>query len=264
MIPGLLPHFNGTAVKPLPEQESAGKGLGSPLASSNDLTQFKEYQALARTLLRQSCGNDDQRAKIAFLQKPSEMNETSNVVNYAGKNKGRADSRANSKSSSNYHKPLYCTFQRQTIGHIQNDCPDYLKTEPGKKWLRSDAGLAWVKGASKRKIKGHNIRFRGSKGRTTNNDESSDDDNAVLNMVSSLNTGEEYETDDSAYSYFPRKTAFAVPEVTRPHDWYLDTCASRHITPNRDFFIPGSLKPHKISIKCANKSLISSRGIGDV
>lgn len=191
-------------------------------------------------------------------------NETSDVVNYASKNKGQADSRANSKSSSNYHKPLYCTFHRQTIGHIQNDCPDYLKTEPGKKWLRSDAGLAWVKGASKRKNKGHNIRFRGIKGRTTNNDESSDDDNAVLNMVSSLNTGEVYETDDSAYSYFPRKTVFAVPELTRPHDWYLDTCASRHITPNRDFFIPGSLKPHKISIKCANKSLISSRGIGDV
>ncbi|RKF84344.1 hypothetical protein GcM1_109001, partial [Golovinomyces cichoracearum] len=315
MIPGLLPHFNGTAVKPLPEQEYAGKGLGNPLAPSNDLTQFKEYQALARTLLRQSCGNDDQRAKIAFLQKPSEMylklrseyttkndsmqlrllsdifdvttqkstsvhkkidllrtlnfqlgnldqdlkfhdkalamillksmgdefettrdmimisarkssvtiddivnilasketelndlsiikNETSDIVNYAGKNKGRADSRANSKSSSNYHKPLYCTFHRQTIGHIQNDCPDYLKTEPGKRWLKSDAGLAW--------------------------------------------------------------TAFAVPELTKPHDWYLDTCASRHITPNRDFFIPGSLKPHKTSIKCANKSLISSRGIGDV
>lgn len=29
MIPGLLPHFNGTAVKPLPEQESAGKGISS-------------------------------------------------------------------------------------------------------------------------------------------------------------------------------------------------------------------------------------------
>ncbi|RKF95986.1 putative capsid protein, partial [Golovinomyces cichoracearum] len=183
------------------------------------------------------------------------------VVNYAGKNKDRTDSHANSKSSTNYHKPLNCIFHRQKISHIQNDCPDYLKIEPGKKWLRSNAGIAWAKGASKRKNKGHNIRFRGSKGCTTNNDESSDDDNAVLNMVSSLNTGEVYETDNSVYSYFPRKTAFAVPEVTRHHDWSLDTCASRHITPNCDFFIPGSLKSHKNSIKYADNSLISSRGI---
>ncbi|RKF79897.1 hypothetical protein GcM1_198011, partial [Golovinomyces cichoracearum] len=53
MIAGLQPHFNGTAIKPSPEQESAGKSLGgNPLEPSNDLTKFNEYQALARTLLR--------------------------------------------------------------------------------------------------------------------------------------------------------------------------------------------------------------------
>ncbi|RKF83921.1 hypothetical protein GcM1_151009 [Golovinomyces cichoracearum] len=137
-------------------------------------------------------------------------NETSDVVNYAGKNKGRLDSRANSISSFNYHKTLDCKFHRQTIDHIQNEFPDYLKTEPGKKWFGSDAGLAL--------LKGHNTRSRGPKGRSTKNDKSSND-NAVLNMVSSLNTGEVRETENSAYSCFLHKTAFTVPEVKRPHDW---------------------------------------------
>ncbi|RKF58133.1 hypothetical protein GcC1_184011 [Golovinomyces cichoracearum] len=78
MIPDLLPHFNGTAIKSSliktsSKQESAGKGLSSnPSAPSNNLTQFKEYQASARTLLCQSYGNDNQCAKVAFSQKPSE------------------------------------------------------------------------------------------------------------------------------------------------------------------------------------------------
>ncbi|RKF60386.1 hypothetical protein OnM2_051074, partial [Erysiphe neolycopersici] len=124
-------------------------------------------------------------------------------------------------------------------------------------WLNSDAGVAWTKGASKRansypgqkKMKGSN-----NQNKMYAVEESSDE---VLNMV-------RHESDDSMCLKIPCDAAFAVPQVIKNPEWYLDTCASKHITPNLDAFIVGSLKPHKVSIKCADNNFLVSEGIGNV
>lgn len=78
MIPGLIAHFNGTAT--IPTNPNSVRTEKDPAvikanmeAYENTKLQWKEYQALARTLLRQSCGNDNQKAKIAYLSDPCEM-----------------------------------------------------------------------------------------------------------------------------------------------------------------------------------------------
>ncbi|KAI0994484.1 hypothetical protein K3495_g13698 [Podosphaera aphanis] len=191
-----------------------------------------------------------------LASKETELNDplsardgSSDVVNFAGRKNGRGDSRSGSRpkiGTGVNSKPLYCIFHRQAIGHIQNDCPDYLKTEPGKRWLKSDAGIAANTSSIAAK--------------------SSDDDDEydVLNMVKQVKLENIYETDDSAYSYVPRETVYAIHKVISCPNWYLDTCASRHITPNRDLFKSGSLKPYRISIKCADNKFIVFGGIGDV
>ncbi|RKF54976.1 putative capsid protein [Erysiphe neolycopersici] len=131
-------------------------------------------------------------------------------------------------------------------------------------WLKSDAGVAWTKGASKRANS-----YPGQKKITGSNnqnkmyavEESSDE---VLNMVRHVNISDKYESDDSMCLNVPCDAAFAVPQAIKNPDWYLDTCASKHITPNLDVFIVGSLKPYKASIKCADNNFLVSEGIGDV
>ncbi|KAI1004178.1 hypothetical protein K3495_g4036 [Podosphaera aphanis] len=213
-----------------------------------------------------------------LASKETELNDplsardgSSDVVNFAGRKNGRGDSRSGSRPkirTGANSKPLYCTFRRQAIGHIQNDCPDYLKTELGKRWLKSDAGIAWVKGAEKRKGNRWHSRRGKSQGQNTSSiaAKSSDDDDEydVLNMVKQVKLENIYETDDSAYSYVPRETVYAIHKVISCPNWFLDTCASRHITPNRVLFKSGSLKPYRISIKCADNKFIVSDGIGDV
>lgn len=94
---------------------------------------------------------------------------------------------------------------------------------------------------------------------------SKDSSDKILNMAKNVDSlHSKYESDDSMYFTIPSDTAYAVPQVTNTSDWYLDSCASKYITPNRHFFIEGSLKPHKISIKCADNKFLVSKEIGDI
>jgi hypothetical protein len=52
-------------------------------------------------------------------------------------------------------------------------------------------------------------------------------------------------------------------KVTAPPQWYLDSCASVHITPRKDQFI-SKLSTAKTSIEIADGSEVHSRGKGDV
>ncbi|RKF54975.1 Retrovirus-related Pol polyprotein from transposon TNT 1-94, partial [Erysiphe neolycopersici] len=191
----------------------------------------------------------------------SERDNSSDVVNFAGH--GRNNKHIKGRIGTN-KKPLYCGYHRAQVGHIQNDCPDYLRTEPGKMRLKSDAGVAWTKGAFERansypgqkKMKGSN-----NQNKMYAVEESSDE---MLNMVRHVNISDKYESDDSMCLNVPCDAAFAVPQVIKNPDWYLDTCATKHITPNLEVFIVGSLKPHKVSIKCADNNFLVSEGIGDV
>ncbi|KHJ31198.1 putative capsid protein [Erysiphe necator] len=92
-------------------------------------------------------------------------------------------------------------------------------------------------------------------------EESSDE---LLNIVRHVNISDKYESDDSLCLNVPCDAAYAVPQVIKNPDWYLDTCVSKHNTPNLDVFIAGSLKLHKVSIKCADNNVLLLEGIGDV
>lgn len=61
------------------------------------------------------------------------------------------------------------------------------------------------------------------------------------------------------------KFAYLLPntKVTAPPQWYLDSCASVHITPRKDQFI-SKLSPVKTCVEIADGSEVRSRGKGDV
>ncbi|KAI6248383.1 hypothetical protein HI914_03467 [Erysiphe necator] len=177
----------------------------------------------------------------------SDSNKTSGVINFTGKGKPEIIQ----KKFGPNNKPLYCGYHRAEISH------------PGKRWSKSDAGVAWTKSVAKR--------TKGNQGKNTSNMEgykanaSKDSSDKILNMAKNVDSlHSKYESDDSMYFTIPSDTAYAVPQVTNTSDWYLDSCASKYITPNRHFFIEGSLKPHKISIKCADNKFLVSKEIGDI
>ncbi|KAI6249437.1 hypothetical protein HI914_02783 [Erysiphe necator] len=234
-------------LKSLAEEFDATRDMILVSARKNELTLDEIVSILA--------------SKETELNDPvSDRNKTSDVINFAGKGKARNNSR---KKLGPNNRPLYCGYHRAEIGHVQNDCQDYLKTEPGKRWLKSDAGVAWIKGAAKRTKSNQGKNRSNMEGYKANAAEDSSDE--VLNMAKNVDSLHSiYESDDSMYFTVPCDTAYAVPQVTNTPDWYLDSCASKHITPNRHFFIKESLKPHKISIKCADNKFLVSEEIGDI
>ncbi|KAI6250769.1 hypothetical protein HI914_00215 [Erysiphe necator] len=83
-------------------------------------------------------------------------------------------------------------------------------------------------------------------------------------MVRHVIISDKYESDGSMCLNVLYDPAYAVSQTIKNPHWYLDTCASKHITPNLDVFIAGSLKLHKVLIKCADNNFLVSEGIGDV
>lgn len=59
----------------------------------------------------------------------SERDNSSHVVNFAGHGK---NNKHNKSRIGRNKKHLYCGYHGTQVGHIQNDCPDILRTEPGK------------------------------------------------------------------------------------------------------------------------------------
>ncbi|KAI1004177.1 hypothetical protein K3495_g4037 [Podosphaera aphanis] len=77
MILGLLPHFIDRA--PAPQEPIITKSIPESDADElwveyeHDKIKWMEYQALARTLIRQSCGNEEQKSRIMYLTNPRDM-----------------------------------------------------------------------------------------------------------------------------------------------------------------------------------------------
>ncbi|KID93786.1 copia-like retrotransposable element, partial [Metarhizium majus ARSEF 297] len=111
--------------------------------------------------------------------------------------------------------------------HLKHDCAIWRQTKAGKAWLASEKGKARVSLEGKEKA------------------------NATRKL------------DDSGSE--SEKSAYLPPnaKVTAPPQWYLDSCASVHITPRRDQFI-SALSPVKTRVEIADGSEVRSRGKGDV
>jgi hypothetical protein len=111
--------------------------------------------------------------------------------------------------------------------HFKHDCAIWHQTKAGKAWLASGKGKARVAPECKEKA------------------------NATRMLEDS---GSESE-----------KSAYLLPntKVTTSPQWYLDSCASVHITPRKDQFI-SKLSPAKTRVEIADGSEVRSRGKGDV
>jgi hypothetical protein len=111
--------------------------------------------------------------------------------------------------------------------HFKHDCAIWHQTKAGKTWLASEKGNTKVAPEGKEKA------------------------NAIRMLEDS---GSESE-----------KSAYLPPnaKVTAPPQWYLDSCASVHITPRKDQFI-SKLSPVKTCVEIADGSVVHSRGKGDV
>ncbi|KJZ78398.1 hypothetical protein HIM_02436 [Hirsutella minnesotensis 3608] len=111
--------------------------------------------------------------------------------------------------------------------HFKHDCAIWHQTKAGKTWLASEKAKAREAMDSKENA------------------------NAVRILEDS---GSESE-----------RSTYLLPntKVTAPPQWYLDSCASVHITPREDQFI-SKLSPTKTSVEIADGSEVRSRGKGDV
>ncbi|KAF5121052.1 hypothetical protein E5D57_001742 [Metarhizium anisopliae] len=111
--------------------------------------------------------------------------------------------------------------------HFKHDCAIWRQTKAGKAWLASEKGKARV------------------------------------SLEGKENANATRELDDSGSE--SEKSAYLLPnaKVTAPPQWYLDSCASVHITPRRDQFI-SKLSPVKTRVEIADGSEVRSRGKGDV
>ena len=130
--------------------------------------------------------------------------------------------------------------------HWKKQCAEWHKTEEGRKWLLSDEGKYHLMG---QKLKAQRI----SKNNETK------EENSKMARVQELSDSE------SGYPSVCSETpeAVMISKTTLPQ-WYLDTCASAHISNRKDQFI-SELKPSttKISVAKSNAS-VTAEGVGDV
>ena len=111
--------------------------------------------------------------------------------------------------------------------HFKHDCTVWRQTIAGRAWLASAEGKARL--AQEGRGKAH----------------------AVKNLRDS-----DSETEDA--TYLPSNA-----RVKSAPQWYLDSCASVHITPCRDQFIT-KLSPSRLLVEIADGSEVRSKGKGDV
>ena len=111
--------------------------------------------------------------------------------------------------------------------HFKHDCVVWRQTKAGKAWLASAEGKA----------------------------------KAALESKETARAAKCPEASDSE----PEKSTclLSKAKVTAPPQWYLDSCASVHITPCREQFI-SALSPSRLSVEIADGSEVQSKGKGDV
>ena len=111
--------------------------------------------------------------------------------------------------------------------HFKHDCAIWRQTKAGKTWLASADGKAKLAQGGKRKA------------------------HAAKTLESS-------DSESEKSTYQPSNT-----KVNAPPQWYLDSCASVHITPCREQFI-STLLPSRLRVEIADGSEVQSKGKGDV
>ena len=111
--------------------------------------------------------------------------------------------------------------------HFKHDCVVWRQTKAGKAWLASAEGKA--KAALESKEKAHTAKVLEA------SDSESEKSTCLLSNA----------------------------KVTAPPQWYLDSCASVHITPCREQFI-STLSPSRLRVEIADGSEVQSKGKGDV
>ena len=111
--------------------------------------------------------------------------------------------------------------------HFKHDCKIWRQTIAGKAWLASAEGKAKL--AEEGKGKAHAVK-----------------------------TLRDSDSESEASTYPPSDA-----RVKSSPQWYLDSCASVHITPCRDQFIT-KLSPSRLLVEIADGSEVRSKGKGDV
>lgn len=111
--------------------------------------------------------------------------------------------------------------------HFKHDCVVWRQTKAGKAWLGSAEGKA----------------------------------KAALESKETAHAAKAVECSDSESE--KSICLLSKAKVTAPPQWYLDSCASVHITPCREQFI-STLSPSRLLIEIANGSEVQSKGKGDV
>jgi len=116
--------------------------------------------------------------------------------------------------------------------HWEKQCAQWHKTEEGRKWLLSDEGKYHLMG---QKLKAQRI---------SKKNETKEENSKMARFQELSDSESEY---PSACSESPE--AVMISKTTVPQ-WYLDTCASTHISNRKDQFI-GELKPSSTKISVA-------------
>ena len=130
--------------------------------------------------------------------------------------------------------------------HYQEDCSEWRQTTRGKAWLKSEPGKA-------------KLEKERAAGQTGDRKKAKPDKAAKATSISDSES-------DKSTCLLQNECAMTV----RPADvyparvqWHLDTCASTHITGQRDQFI-GDLKPIRGQVQCANGEFMTAEGVGEV
>ena len=172
-------------------------------------------------------------------------------ANYTGKGKGKGLFRGRggrggrggaSKSTS---KPARGPGSENWTGcftcvgdHYQEDCSEWRQTTRGKAWLKSELGKAKLEKervasqADDHKEKIKKVKQNKAAKVTRVSDSESDESTCLL-------------SNECAMTVRPADAHLARTQ------WHLDTCASPHITGQRDQFI-GDLRPIRRQVQCAN------------
>jgi hypothetical protein len=111
--------------------------------------------------------------------------------------------------------------------HFKHDCVVWRQTKAGKAWLASAEGKA----------------------------------KAALESKETARAAKALEASDSESE--KSTCLLSKAKVTVPPQWYLDSCASVHITPCREQFI-SALSPSRLRVEIADGSEVQSKGKGDV
>ena len=186
-------------------------------------------------------------------------------ANYAGGRRGgersHDQSRNNSRGRTEDDECYGCNKLLKDLekGHRKVTCKEFLATNEGKRWIKSNRGrfalFRWKESQDKEKKdeKAHLALASSS----SSNGNSSDTESIM--SAYSWSSGDDEESEPCEISM----PAISKDSPNSPKGWLLDSCCSRHMTSNRSAFV-GDLLPSTRQIQCANGESMQAQGKGDI